>query len=203
MATSTDQELDALEQARSQWSAKDSMVANEENELATIRVRTMYGRVEELSISRGSTDGLTRLLYLTNMQAQLFKAETVPKMLQAFEVSHASMVINLMDSGEYPSYYQAMYGAKKENEPVPDMLNYGAGFVSREEAVEARRRLSNFFKEVLLPLAAETHAIIIVSALNRDVLALTLFETLPLFAASHGGKLPLHFTAFKVLAVGA
>ena len=41
--------------------------------------------VEEIQVSAGATDALTRVLYLTNMQAQLFKAETVPKMMPAFE----------------------------------------------------------------------------------------------------------------------
>ena len=35
--------------------------------------------------SAGATDTLARVLYVTNMQAQLFKVETVPKMMPAFE----------------------------------------------------------------------------------------------------------------------
>ena len=95
---------DALERASSRWSAEDSAKTDEENELATIRVRTMYGLVEELNVAAGATDGLTRLLYLTNMQAQLFKAETVPLMLKAFEVPEPSLVINLMSSQKSPGY---------------------------------------------------------------------------------------------------
>lgn len=42
------------------------------------------------------------MLYLTNMQAQLCKAETVMKMMLAFEVKKASLVINLMEGkGKY------------------------------------------------------------------------------------------------------
>jgi hypothetical protein len=40
------------------------------------------------------------------MQAQLFKAETVPKMMQAFEVRQASLVINLMEGQGYPIWYE-------------------------------------------------------------------------------------------------
>ena len=46
------------------------------------------------------------MLYLTNMQAQLFKAETVSKMMQAFEARQASLVINLMEGVCYPVWYE-------------------------------------------------------------------------------------------------
>ena len=100
-------DIDALERATARtaaWSVgEDSAATNDENELATIRVRTMYGLVEELNVATGATDALTRLLYLTHMQASLFKAATVPLMLKAFEVPEPSLVINLMSSRYYPS----------------------------------------------------------------------------------------------------
>ena len=70
------------------------------------------------------------------------------------------------------------------------------GFASRDEATQTQRRLTTFFKEVLLPLAAETNAIVLCSAANNDALSTTLAETMPLFTAKFGGKLP-----FTVLAM--
>lgn len=55
-------------------------------------------------------------------------------------------------------------------------------FTSTAEAAQAMRRLSNFFKEILLPLAAETNAIIICSSKTTDVLSTTLTKVLPLFS---------------------
>jgi hypothetical protein len=163
--------------------------------------------VEEIQVSAGATDALTRVLYLTNMQAQLFKAETVPKMMQAFEVRpQASLVINLMESQGYPIFYEnnvdkielsAEERAEWRVGGVPhNVLGSSDSFADRAEAAQATRRLTNFFKEVLLPLAAETNAIILCSAKFGDILSVTLMEVLPLFAARYGGQLP--FTVFGI-----
>ena len=72
--------------------------------------------VEEIQVAAGATDALTRVLYLTNMQAQLFKGETVPMMLDAFAVRPSSLVINLMEGEQYPSMYQDGWGGPEAPE---------------------------------------------------------------------------------------
>ena len=70
--TSDDDDVPA--EASSMWSAARSTrtdTADDEQALAKIRVRTMFGMVEEISVATGAADALTRVLYLTNMQAQL------------------------------------------------------------------------------------------------------------------------------------
>ena len=140
------------------------------------------------------------------MQAQLFKAETVPKMLSVFEIKHASLVINLMEGEAYPVFYEKNIDLLERTEqeradwsdanaPM-NILGNSDSFASRAEAAQATRRLTNFFKEVLLPLAAETNAIILCSAKTSDILSATLAEVLPLFTAKFGGKLP--FTVFGI-----
>ena len=49
---------------------------------------------------------------------------------------------------------------------------------------------------MLLPLAAETNAVILCSAKDTDILSATMTEVLPLFAARYGGQLP--FTVFGI-----
>jgi hypothetical protein len=192
---------------RAAFSVVETAATNEENELATIRVRTMYGLVEELRVAGGATDSLTRVLYLTNLQAQLFKGETVPLMLGAFEVATPSLVINLMGSFQYPSYYDRMLSKELTEQERADWhwafehtvqgsSAGSAGFASTDEATQACRRLSNFFKTVLLPLAAETNAVIVCQARNYCALSIALSECMPLFTARYGGKLP-----FTVLAI--
>jgi hypothetical protein len=190
-------ENDNMERATSIWSLEQSDdTTNDLDELATIRVRTMFGLVEELTVR----EQLTRVLYLTNMQAQLFDAETVPKMLTAFEIqSSPSLVINLMMSMCFPPTFRVSVDLPELSEQEKADYHYleinnaygnSDSFLSREDATTAGRRLTNFFKEVLLPLAAETNAIIITSGSSQDILALTLGEVLPLFRARYGGKLP-------------
>ena len=150
----------------------------------------------------GAADAMTRVLYLTNMQAQLFKAETVPKMMSVFEVkSTSSLVINLMEGEGYAACFEKnldlMELSEQEranyylDEPH-NMKGSSPAFVSGEEAALATRRLTNFFKEVLLPLAAETSAIILCSAKNTCILSTTLADVLPLFAARYGGAVAVH-----------
>jgi hypothetical protein len=163
--------------------------------------------VEELQVSAGATDAMVRLLYLTNMQAQLFNAETVPKMMNTFEVKQSSLVINLMDSYWYPISFETdtykRWTREDWDATADDHLieshncaGFTGPFASREEATLATRRLANFFKEVLLPLAAETNAILLCSAQNGCILSSILAEVMPLFSARYGGKLP--FTVFGV-----
>jgi hypothetical protein len=125
-------------------------------------------------------------------------------MLQAFEVPTPSLVINLMPSFYYPCFFERQCGlglTEQERQdvhgmPIHTCFGNGPSFIIRNEATQACRRLSNFFKEVLLPLAAESNAIIICPARNDDQLSTTLAECMPLFTAKSGGKLP-----FTVLAV--
>jgi hypothetical protein len=161
--------------------------------------------VEEIQVAAGATDALTRVLYLTNMQAQLFKAETVPKMMQAFEARQPSLVINLMEGSSYPIFYEKDIDVRELSEQeradwslaMPhNILGSSDSFASRAEAAQATRHLANFFKEVLLPLAAETNAVILCSAKDTDILSATMTEVLPLFAARYGGQLP--FTVFGI-----
>jgi hypothetical protein len=158
---------DRMTRAMSGWSLEDTAAGHDADELATIRVRTMFGLVEELNVRDGQ---LARVLYLTNMQAQLFDADTVPKMLGVFEVPAApSLVINLMQSGGYPIAFQNLVDKAGLNEQertdfhdleMHNILGHTHSFRSREDATVACRRLTNFFKEVLLPLAAETNALV-------------------------------------------
>ena len=139
------------------------------------------------------------------MQAQLFKAETVPKMMQAFEARQPSLVINLMEGSGYPCMYEKLVDGMELGEQeraefsitlIHSVLGSSDSFANRAEAAHATRRLTTFFKEVLLPLAAETNAIILCSAKNSDILSTILTEVLPLFAARYGGQLP--FTVFGI-----
>ena len=127
-------------------------------------------------------------------------------MLQAFETRKSSLVINLMESDGFPVLFDRdIYRRGLTEQQLEDWICIDPhnvkgnthSFMCREEATQATRRLSNFFKEVLLPLAAETNALILCAAKNTDILSTILSENLPLFAAKHGGRLP-----FSVFAVG-
>ena len=179
---------------------ESAISANDENELAEIRVRTMFNLVEDVHTSADSS----RLLYLTNMQAQMFSTETVPKMLQAFDVHNPSLVIQLMGSAgpekldTLPTEMTQAERANYHDFETHSVTGSSHSYLTEEERTGASRRLTTFFKEVLLPLAAETNAIIICNGYSSDMLTKTLAEVCPLFTARHGGKPP-----FTIFAMGA
>ena len=189
-------------QVGSVWSKSEELEddASEENELATIRVRTMFGLVEEPIVR----DEQVRALYLTNMQAKLFDSTTVPKMLAAFEIddSSCSLVINLLVASFFPCDFAGWSGLSEDEietiaaEMGQNVQGSSDSFRTSKDASEACRRLTAFFKTVLLPLAAETNAIILTTGMSDDIMALTLASVLPLFEAQHGGQLP-----FTVIAI--
>jgi hypothetical protein len=188
-----------------QGSDYDTQISNsDENELAEIRVRTMYNLVEEIKLEAGAMDSVARVLYLTNMQAQMFSVETVPKMMQAFEVKKASLVINLLYSAGAElwneSYWPEGMTAEERREFHGLSPHTTAGpeppFLSNREQNQLEMRLTMFFKDVLLPLAAETNAIVLCDANVNCALSKTLADTLPLFVAKYGGVLP--FTLFGI-----
>jgi hypothetical protein len=178
----------------------------DENELAEIRVRTMYNLVEEIKLEAGSVDSVARVLYITNMQAQMFSVETVPKMMQAFEVKKPSLVINLlfaMGAGYWNEEdLPADMTAEQRIELTRNQIHNTGGtrppFLSNQEKTHQQMRLTMFFKDVLLPLAAETNAILLVDANGDCSMSKTLAETLPLFVARYGGEMP-----FTLFAIGA
>ena len=190
-------EMSGMESAMSDRDIEESNL-KEEDELAEIRVKTMFNLVEDIQTSRGAS----RLLYLTNKQAEMFSNDTVPKMLQAFDVHNPSLVIMLMASAgpeklnTLPDDASATERAEYYDVETHSVTGNSSSFLTDEEGTGAQRRLTTFFKEVLLPLAAETNAIIICNGYAIDMLTRTLAEVVPMFAARHGGKTP--FTVFAM-----
>jgi len=132
------------------------------NQLQMIKARTMYNMVEEID------EGMCKLLFLTNAQADLIAKSpgSVQKMLDALEVGKPSLVIELCCS---PGFRDAVRTLPLDPQACADSGWQGfipdrPPFLDRTEERDAEAKIDMFMANVLIPLAAQTNAIVLCSA---------------------------------------
>ena len=142
-------------------------------QLEQIKARTMYEMVEELPNTSGV--GSRKLLFLTNPQANLIASSTssLQKMLDTLEVPKPSLVISLLRSGGFREHTTAF--SKQLLRSACGEFVWGAGmvhdsppFASFEEEQEAEQQLDMYMADVILPLAAQTNAIVLCDAMTSE-----------------------------------
>ena len=124
----------------------------------------MCSMVEEIE------DGKCKLLFLTNPQAELIAStpESIQKMLDALEIQKPSLVIEFIRSWGFR-------GSLKLNPPgcYPNKNGDAAGllydcppFLTDEDEQEAEAKVDMFMSDVVIPLAAQTHAVVLCDAMR-------------------------------------
>jgi hypothetical protein len=182
---------------RSQASEHDEDISREQ--LQMIKARTMFQMTEEIACD--STGGRKRLLFLTNSQAELLagSSSSLQKMLDALEIPKPKLVINLLTSQGFTSYCTLALTSTAEAlgmEEAGLVPNRGP-FLSREDEIQALEKLDHFMANVILPMAAQTQAIIICNAIPSDcVLSSSLTRMLSVHRARWGKDIP--FTVLSV-----
>eukprot|EP00931_Biecheleriopsis_adriatica_P105153 TRINITY_DN79725_c0_g1_i1.p1 TRINITY_DN79725_c0_g1~~TRINITY_DN79725_c0_g1_i1.p1 ORF type:complete len:938 (+),score=120.38 TRINITY_DN79725_c0_g1_i1:158-2971(+) len=153
-------------------------------QLQMIKARTMYQMVENI-------DENCRLVFLTNPQADLLASSTsiLKKMLDVLDVPKPKLVINLLKCPCYGDFHRAHDCRVADSHPG---LVYGApAFLSHDEERKALERIDRFMKDVLLPLAASTNAIILCEAVGACcVLASSLMRMFALQRSKWGESPP-------------
>ena len=148
-------------------------VKPEDDDLPTIKARTMYKMVEDVDESKS---GVKKLLFLSSKQANLIARDpsAIDKMLAIFlDKQQPRMVINLLPS---------MIRCWTRVRPLP-------GDPDGER--EGLAALDRFMAEHIIPLAEKTHAIILCSAVQPFcVLSESLSRMLKLVRSRWGSKLP-------------
>ena len=148
-------------------------VVPEDDDLPTIKARTMYKMVEDVEESKA---GIKTLLFLSSKQANLIARDpsAIDKMLAIFvDKQQPRMVINLL-----PSMIRCWTRVRPLLED-PDGEREGLAALDR------------FMAEHIIPLAAQTHAIILCSAVQPFcVLSESLSRMLKLVRSRWGNELP-------------
>ncbi len=156
---------------------ENSAFADEEDlsreQLQIIKARTMFNMVEEID------DGKSKLLFLTNPQAELIAStpESVQKMLDALEVPKQSLVIEFLETwgfrGSTKLFYRLYYDDLDEG--TAGMRNDVPPFLNFDDEAEAEAKIDMFMSDVLIPLAAQTHAVVLCSAVTGSCMLSTSF----------------------------
>jgi len=128
---------------------------NPETELGILKVKTMFKMVEEVNYP-GSESGLTcQMLYLTNKQAMSIPMENMPRVRLAMDIQDPQLVIRLLPSRFGRTFWQALpfWNKRFPQKSFPEETDEKASLVERQLVLLA--------KEVLLPLAMKSKALVI------------------------------------------
>lgn len=161
-----------------------------------MKASTLYKMVEDVTDLNGD---LAKLVFLTNKQASICckTPENLGRFIEALDMPKPQLVIQLEYSLglkyfqqllRVPAYYPGLENLKLD----PLSLPWG----DVVEAVEARARLVKFMGEVLIPLAEQTNALIIVSGSNQCELTNALGRAMAMRRAKWGARIP-----FTIMAV--
>ena len=172
-----------------------------------IKALTMHRMIDE----SGEGPDSKKLVFFTNFQAGLFTLELIPQLLAAFDFPKPKLVITFLPcaGGSHTIDYGMLSGFKKLkassptftedwkallliqvlNDPSttrPDVLPI-APFFSEQDLLNAEWKLECFMRDVLVPLAAETIALIIGSAFRNDSLTMMFARVAASLDSKYGG----------------
>jgi len=159
-----------------------------EDELEAAKVHTMFNMVMEVQNGLNEGGSVCQMLYLTNTQTAKITAETMPNVRAALKIKEPKLVIRLMPSGFGTAYWKTF---RYWNERFPEKVRSerSEGDV---EAVE--HQLAMLVKEVLLPLAITTRALVIGTA--SCSLAAAFAQVSAPYQRQMGHQCPFHVLLF-------
>ena len=170
-----------------------------QEELNNIKARTMHNMVEELS-------GNKKLLFLTNSQAATLASsgETIQKMLDSLDLPKPKLVINLLmslGSTEYCKIKKESWEGARCEDGNLGMIHGRGPFKDAEEDRKAMSKLDRFMQDVLIPLAADTNAVIICCAVPQlCALTRSILRMVGLIRPKWGAQLPFSIVAISTMA---
>lgn len=134
--------------------------------LQVMKAKTMYEMVEDIDLGNGHL----KLLFLTNSQADSISSsqQTLRKMLEALEIRTPKLVINLMSSWGLRNSLNLFPANKYNLRMNPGVFHNSPPFLTADDEQESMEKLDMFMSDVILPLAASTHALILANAIPGD-----------------------------------
>ena len=173
-----------------------------------IKALTMHRMIDE----SGEGPDSKKLVFFTNFQAGLFTLELIPQLLAAFDFPKPKLVITFLPcaGGSHTIDYGMLSGFKKlkassptftedwkallqvqaQNDPNKgirqDVLPI-APFFSETDLLNAEWKIECFMRDVLVPLAAETNALIIGSAFKNASLMMMFARVAASLDSKYGG----------------
>ena len=160
----------------------------------------MHDMIEMISVG-GNSSRQKKLLFLTGEQADQIAqtSNALDAMLRAFEVGKPQLVINLLESGGFGDWtgMRTAEGWAGLNSRWAPGVRVSAPFESAEEERAAEMRLDLFMSDILIPLAAQTKAVVICCAIpNLCILSASFTRMFNAVKAKWHGKPP--FTVLSI-----
>lgn len=173
------------------------IVKDEKKIIDEMKVQTMYKMIEEITIK--TSEGhkiLKKLLYLTNEQALMFDEKAVSKLLEELDIGDPKFVIIFEPAVCVLSQMKISNPVKSDSlwEKFKREGRYQSEFNEFDSRI-TESQVVNFMRNVLLPIAIETQAVILVQAENACFLS----ATFAMVAASEQERLGAR-CPFKVIA---
>ena len=165
-------------------------------ELEEIRTRTMYKMVDSVSMSIGGQSTTRNFVYLTHAQSFMFNSVSIKKLLGALELKHEpQLCIRFLSSAFGLEFSKSQSAGRKRtgrHSDDPSFIEHGArGSIyppvcNTRDLLQADSKLLDFCKEVLLPLAISTNAVILMQGSSECDLAMTLQRACQSLFARYG-----------------
>ena len=159
------------EKRRKKQAAKEAREAKQaedrEAELAKVKAMTMHDMIETVEPENGREK---KILFLTGPQATMIteNEKSLHLLLERFDVGTPQLVINLLESGGFGEWTRTRpkdsWGGLNLRW-APGVIGGVAPFATTAEERAAEYRIDLFMANVLIPLAAETHAVVICCAI--------------------------------------
>lgn len=146
--------------------------------------------VDDVEVSANGRNLEKKVLYLTNKQCNMFDDVGIQRCLQALDLGKPKCVIRLLSAEKGVAQYSVHTESRGY---VLSPQQYGSD-IDAHDSARAQMQLDLFMKTCILPLAKQTHALIICSGCNDDALAASLERVVVPEQARLGKNCP-----FKVL----
>ena len=124
-------------------------------DLQSLKIETMRGMAKTVKYSRGESTCTCKVAYFTTTQLLDISAEKMPKLRRALEIQEPKLVIRLFPSLRGRSYWNRF---PKRNLSNP---TYSPPELSDADEERVEQELNLIAKEVLLPLAVRSHALVV------------------------------------------
>ena len=164
----------------------------QQEELDTIKIKTMYKMVEDLNIQDRQLGAVNKkFLYLTNKQALSFDSSNMKSVFEALELPEAHFVIRLTGS----TGGLACLRSHTEQEGHLAQIQTSPPEITKDDINATEARLVLFIKHCILPVAMQTGALILCAGVNDCSLAKAIAQVLgpimaPKMPANNTKKLP-------------
>ena len=178
------------------WKKQQLETQNLRDQLEDLQMTTISGLVESVRIDVEGQSMEKKLLVLSTKQAMRFDMGSLPKVLSAMDVTPPKLVISVFASG-FEAGRKNLRSMGHISHPESSIVSSHAHSEANEwELLSSLRRVEAFMEDIVLPIAVQTRALVIVENANCR-LGAAFSKVCMKYAKSRGGKLPFTLISFN------